>query len=233
MAPDAEGGGEAHGVEDFAFHDLADARDDLLIEQCRRNGPAGILAQAVGEIFVKRGGGQRIGAEDFDLRMMAHGICVDDVKNRMAGEHGDDAGCLAGSAARGFQMQRDQRFALFCWGWLPGGLIRGNHTPFGAGDQLAHPGDAVGEIEEEPFAMRADSLDDLADAVEEEHVGLPAVFGNDDAFDRAAGEMFAEVIGERACLGAFHGGRVRGNWGLVNGKREGRLCDFMPQRLSS
>ena len=38
------------------------------------------------------------------------------------------------------------------------GAFGGEDAPLGAGDELAHPGDAVGEIEEEPLAVAADSL---------------------------------------------------------------------------
>jgi len=138
-----------------------------------------------------------------------------DVEGGMAGED-DDGGGIGGAGAEGdgdegtsggFQVELQGGGGV---AEIGGSFFGGDDGPFGFGDELADPGDAVGEIEEEEFAMRADALDDLSDAIEEEHVGLPAVFGDEDAFDEFAGDDVVEVFGEGACLGAFHRRKITG-----------------------
>lgn len=92
----------------------------------------------------------------------------------------------------------------------------GSEGPGGVGEEAGGPGGAVGEVEEEPGAMGADALDDLAGAVEEQDVGLPAAGGEVDAVDGVADEEVGEVGSEGVGLGAVHEGEsvVRGSWSV-------------------
>ena len=209
--------GEAHRVEDLAFEGVAEAGDDFLIEEGGGDGAAGVLAEAVRGRRRRsrcwRGGS---GAEGFHLGVIADGIGADDEEDGMAAKEGDEwFGVWSGARVAALvEVDGHEGFAAAAF-WVGrfaegvveeiGGRFDG---PFGAGDELAHPGDAVGEVEKHPLAVGADALDDLTDAVEEEDVGLPAVLGDEDAFNGSAGEEFVEMVCESAGLGAFHGERV-------------------------